>query len=80
MFVLLNKRLCLLQCFSAQTDVLGQCDLRLKPEFCFSFRMIDVHMQARFFAGEEKEPETMRAKNGWSHVVMVAPGNARVSE
>jgi hypothetical protein len=75
MFVLLNKRLCLLQCFPAQANVLGQCDLRLQPEFGLTFRVIDVHMQARLFAGEEKEPETMRAENGWGHAAMVAPGS-----
>lgn len=73
--MLLNKRLRLLQCFSTQADVLGQCDVWLKPEFGFPFRMIDVHMQTRFFAGEEKEPETMRAENGWGHAAMVAPGS-----
>jgi len=50
-------------CFRAQADILCQHNLRLHPEFRLTLSVADMDMQARLFAGKEKEPKSMRAEN-----------------
>jgi hypothetical protein len=46
-----------------QAIILRRYDLRFKPGLCFPVRAIDVHVQTRFLAREEKEPESVLAKD-----------------
>jgi hypothetical protein len=46
-----------------QPVILRQFDLRLKPELRLSVCAMHVDMRARFLAREEKEPESILAKD-----------------
>jgi len=47
----------------AQAVILRQFNLRLKPEFGFPISVMDMYVEAGFFAREEKEPESTLAKD-----------------
>ena len=46
-----------------QAVILRQFDLRLKPEFRFPVRVMNVHVEPGLLAREEKEPESVLAKD-----------------
>ena len=48
-----------------------QANLRREPELCFSIRVRNVDMDARFFTGEEKESELSVANNCGCHEATV---------
>ncbi len=53
--MLLHNFFDLFQLFSGKPVVIGQLDLRFKPELCFAFTAYYMDMYAGLFAGEEKE-------------------------
>lgn len=46
-----------------QALILRQINHRLKPEFRFPVRVMHVHVEPRFLAREEKEPESTLAED-----------------
>jgi len=67
MFVLLDKRLSLVQGFAAQADILCQFNLWFQPELGLTLGVVYMHMHAWLFTGKEKEAKPISPKNGWCH-------------
>jgi len=67
------------QCFGrpnlavVQPIILRQFNLRLKPEFRFPVGVVHVHVEPGLLSREEKEPESVLAKNCRAHGLF--PGN-----
>ena len=49
-----------------QAVILRQFNLRLKPELRFAVRVVHMYVKAGFLAREEKEPESVLAKDRWA--------------
>lgn len=55
------------------TIILRQFDARFKPKFGLPIGAIYMHVQPRFLAGEEKEPESVFAKNRRAQDLLPTP-------
>ncbi len=63
MFVFADQRFGRPNLAVVQPVILRQFDLRLKPELRFPVCVMHMHVEPRFLAGEEKEPESILAKD-----------------
>jgi hypothetical protein len=67
----LDNHLCFTALFDRQTRMVRQANLRREPELCLTIRVRNVNMDARFFAGEEKESELSVSYNCGGHKATV---------
>ena len=61
------------QSASSEAIVLGQLNLRLKPELRFSFNMVYMHMRTEFLPREKEEPKTLLAEDRGAHGDILHP-------
>ena len=66
-FVLSNQAKRFIDLDRRQTVALSKFNLRFEPKLGFTSFGLHVNMHSRFFAREEKQAETFRAKNGRTH-------------
>jgi hypothetical protein len=61
------------QSASGEAIVLCQLNLRLKPELCFPFHMVYMHMRTELLPREEEKPKTLLAEDGGAHADILHP-------
>ena len=55
--------------------VLGQLDLRFKPELSFTSGTLHMDMKPRLLPREEVEPQPSSSEDGWTHAVSLTPAD-----